>query len=163
MLADCNFLNGVFTLKKTILRSMFKEIKTEIIINASPEKVWEVLTDFESYESWNPFVSKLVGEVKVGNTIEVSLPGMKFKPEVLAFVKNKEFRWLGHLLVKGLFDGEHCFEILDNNNGSVTFVHSEKFNGCLVFLFKNMLDTKTKSGFISMNKKLKERCEQMNS
>jgi len=26
-----------------------KEIKTEILINATPEKVWAILTDFENY------------------------------------------------------------------------------------------------------------------
>ncbi|WP_228479091.1 SRPBCC family protein [Flavobacterium soyangense] len=35
--------------------------------------------------------------------------GMTFKPKVLAFETNKEFRWLGHLLFPGLFDGEHKF------------------------------------------------------
>jgi len=43
-----------------------KEIKTEIIINTKPEKVWEVLTDFENYPTWNPFIQNIFGEQKVG-------------------------------------------------------------------------------------------------
>jgi uncharacterized protein YndB with AHSA1/START domain len=43
---------------------MAKEIKTEILINASPDKVWAILTDFDNYPSWNPFITSLKGEVK---------------------------------------------------------------------------------------------------
>ena len=45
---------------------IIKEIKTEIIINTKPEKVWEVLTDFENYPTWNPFIQNISGEQKVG-------------------------------------------------------------------------------------------------
>ena len=86
---------------------------------------------------------------------------MTFKPTVLAFEKNKEFRWIGHLLFPGLFDGEHKFELNDNRNGTTTFKQSEKFAGILVPLFKKMLDNNTKKGFEEMNKKLKELAEQI--
>ena len=34
-----------------------REIKTQIEINAAPERVWAVLTDFQQTPSWNPFDS----------------------------------------------------------------------------------------------------------
>lgn len=136
-----------------------KEINTEIHINAPSEKVWSILADFESYPSWNPFVHSLTGEVEKGKKIKVALPGMNFTPTVLAFEENKEFRWIGHLLFKGLFDGEHSFVLIQNSDGTTTFRHSEKFNGLLVKLFSKKLDTDTKSGFIEMNLKLKEMAE----
>lgn len=139
---------------------MRKEIMTRININATPEKVWSILTDFEDYPNWNPFVAWLKGEVKVGNTIEVSLPGMKFKPKVLTFDKPNEFRWLGSLLMKGIFDGEHIFKIEKDQNGTVVFHHGEKFGGILVPVFSKMLDTKIKRGFEALNEKLKQKCEE---
>lgn len=138
---------------------MKKSLHTEIIINATPEKVWSVFTNFKEFPNWNPFVKSLTGEVKVGNKIKVDLPGMAFTPTVLAFEKSKEFRWLGHLLFKGLFDGEHCFQLIDNGNNTTTFIQSENFNGILVGLFSKKLDTETKAGFAAMNLKLKELCE----
>ena len=81
---------------------------------------------------------------------------MTFTPTVLAFDTNKEFRWIGHLLFAGLFDGEHKFKLIDNHNGSTTFIQSEKFKGILVPLFKKMLDYNTVNGFNLMNQKLKE-------
>ena len=77
----------------------------------------------------------------------------------MTFATNKEFRWRGRLLLGGLFDGVHKFEIIDNGDGTVTFKQSEKFKGILVPLFKKMLDTNTKDGFDQMNLKLKELAE----
>lgn len=141
-----------------------KEIKTSITINAPVAKVWQVLTDFEQYPAWNPFIKSLTGDVKVGNTIAARIEppgaqGMTFKPTVLAFDINKEFRWKGKLLVSGLFDGEHIFELTDNGNGTTTFVQREVFTGILVPLFAKMLDNTTLAGFNQMNEALKARAE----
>ncbi|MFN6088281.1 MAG: SRPBCC family protein [Cyclobacteriaceae bacterium] len=141
-----------------------KEIKTEILINATPEKVWAILTDFENYPNWNPFIKLIKGEVKIGNKIIVKIEppeakGMTFKPKILTFETNKELSWLGHLLFAGLFDGKHKFELIDNGDGTTTFRQSEKFKGVLVPLFKKQLDNNTKKGFEEMNRKLKEIAE----
>lgn len=145
---------------------MAKELITEIKINAKPAQVWAILTDFSSYPAWNPFIKSLTGDVQVGNTITARIEppkasGMTFKPKVLSFEANKKFVWLGNLLIKGLFDGEHSFELIDNLDGTTTFIQSEKFEGILLPLFKKMLDVNTKEGFESMNKALKDRVESL--
>ncbi len=143
---------------------MASSLNTFILINAKPLKVWQVLTDFESYPSWNPFIKQLTGEVAKGKTIQVTLhpPGgspMTFKPKVLVFDAPREFRWLGKLWLKGLFDGEHRFALQDNGDGTTTLLHSEQFNGILVPMLQKMLDTKTRAGFKQMNEALKTRVE----
>ena len=70
-----------------------KEISTEIEIDASAERVWQVLTDFSSFPDWNPFVQSLEGAVREGERIKVRLKGMTFRPTVLKFEPNSEFRW----------------------------------------------------------------------
>jgi hypothetical protein len=143
---------------------MAREINTEIIIKAKAEEVWTALTDFDSYQKWNPFIKLIKGKVAVGNKIKVRLEppgagGMNLRPTVLVFAANKEFRWIGHLLFPGLFDGEHRFELIDNKNDTTTFKQSEKFNGILVPVFKKMLDNNTTNGFRQMNEKLKNLVE----
>jgi len=144
---------------------MAKQIKTEIVIHATPEKVWSILTNFDNYPKWNPFIKSVKGEVKVGNKITVRIEppgskGMTFKPKVLTFETNKELKWLGRLLFAGIFDGVHEFELVDNGNGTTTFRQSEIFKGIFVPLFKKQLDNNTRKGFEEMNKKLKEIAEQ---
>lgn len=139
---------------------MKKEIKTQITIEAAPDRVWEVLTHFEKYSGWNPFIKSIKGKVKTGEKIIVRLEppgakGMTFKPKVLAFDRNKEFKWIGHLFFPGLFDGEHRFELIDNGNGTTTFIQAEKFKGILVSMLSKMLDGSTLNGFKAMNEQLK--------
>ena len=62
-----------------------KVIFTEIVINASPERVWHEFTNFSNYPNWNPFIKYLRGTPVVGNKIEAFLQpegnkGMVFKP-----------------------------------------------------------------------------------
>ncbi len=46
-----------------------KSVHHEIQIDASPEKVWTVLLDTDSYAEWNPVMKVLEGEIKEGNRI----------------------------------------------------------------------------------------------
>jgi len=152
-------------IKKTT--AMAKEIKTTILIHSTPEKVWSILTNFDNYPNWNPFIKSIKGEVKVGNNIIARLEppeasGMTFKPKILSYDVNKELSWLGHLFIPGLFDGQHKFELIDNENGTTTFNQSESFKGILVPMFKKMLDINTVNGFEAMNKKLKVLAEGKN-
>ncbi len=142
---------------------MAKEVKTEILINASSEKVWEVLTDFENYPSWNPFIKSISGNKDVGQILatEIEPPNrkpMKFTPKVLAFEPNKELRWLGSAAIKGIFDGEHYFKILEQENNIIKFEHGERFSGILVGLMPKLI-VDTKLGFEQMNEALKKVCE----
>jgi hypothetical protein len=143
-----------------------KHIRTEIVIHATPAEVWNVLTDFNRYPEWNPFITSLKGVSTKGEKLVARMEppngsAMTFKPTVLIANRNKELRWLGHLLFPGLFDGEHIFELYENTDGTTTFVQREEFTGILVPLFSKMLDTKTLAGFELMNKQLKERVETM--
>jgi hypothetical protein len=143
-----------------------KELRTEIEIQAPAERVWEILMDFASFPEWNPFIRHASGEAKTGAKIEVYLQpsdakGMTFRPTVLKAEPNRELRWLGHLLVPGLFDGEHIFTIEPLEADRVRFVQREIFKGLLVRLFARGLDTDTQRGFEEMNQALKLRAEQV--
>src|SRR5215210_600134 len=141
-----------------------KELHTEIEIDAPAERVWRLLTDFASYPRWNPFIRTISGRPVPGERLEVRLEppggrGMTFKPKVLDAEPKRAFRWLGRLLVPGLFDGEHSFAIEPLEENRVRFVQREEFKGLLVPLFARSLETNTQRGFEEMNHALKGRAE----
>jgi hypothetical protein len=141
-----------------------KELHSEIEIAASAQRVWDILTDFSSYPQWNPFIRRISGEAKIGERVEVRLEppesrGVTLKPRVLNIEPNRELRWLGHLLVPGLFDGEHTLAIEPLEENHVRFVQRESFKGLLVPLLARSLDNSTRRGFEEMNRALKERAE----
>ena len=117
-----------------------KELHSEIEIDASAERVWRLLTDFASYPEWNPFIRSISGQPTPGERLEVRIEppggrGMTFRPTVLTAEDNRELRWLGHLLVPGLFDGEHSLTIQPLGENRARFVQREAFKGLLVPLF----------------------------
>jgi hypothetical protein len=84
---------------------------------------------------------------------------MRFKPKVLKAEPNRELRWLGHLGLPGLFDGEHIFTIEPLDRERVRFVQRERFSGLLVPLLAKSLDTGTHAAFEAMNRAIKEQAE----
>lgn len=138
---------------------MKHEINTEIKIKASKQEIWNILMDFENYSEWNPFIEKIEGDPKLGNKIFVKLGGMSFRPKVKSNVEQQEFSWLGRLLMPGIFDGNHIFILKEDTNGTVNFIHKERFFGILVPFMKKKLNTEVKSQFEAMNEALKLKVE----
>ena len=140
-------------------------ISSEVIINSLPTNVWRVLCDFALYPNWNPFITSIKGNIGLNNKIEVIVKPvgsreMKFKPTILTYSNNEEITWEGNLFIKGVFDGRHSFRLIDNSNGTTTFIQTESFSGLLVPLFRDMIENKTLKGFYLMNQKLKEIMEE---
>ncbi|MGA2467434.1 MAG: SRPBCC domain-containing protein [Thermodesulfobacteriota bacterium] len=142
-----------------------KEVFSEIEIQAPAEHVWQVLTDFASYPEWNPFIHRISGQPKEGTRLKVYIepPGAKgrtFHPKILKAQPNCELRWLGRLLIPGLFDGDHFFSIEHLGRNRVRFVQREIFSGLLVSFFTHGLDMNIRLGFEQMNQALKLQAEQ---
>ncbi|MDA9262386.1 SRPBCC domain-containing protein [bacterium] len=110
-------------------------LTTQININASAEEIWSELIDFKSYPEWNPFINKIEGIPLKGNQLKATIGNMKFKPNVLESIPNKKLVWLGKLFIKGVFDGEHSFEIIKQSTNCL-FIQKENFRGLLVPFFK---------------------------
>ncbi len=140
-----------------------KSLQTEIVINASAEKVWNTLIDFEKYAEWNPFILAIEGKPVVGTCLRATLKNGNstsvFKPQVLIAEKNSAFEWLGSLPIPGLFNGQHQFKIERISENQVKFIHGEQFSGLLAGLIMKQIGDATREGFIAMNKALKARVE----
>jgi hypothetical protein len=144
-------------------KATMRTIETWIDISASPARVWDVLTNFDAYPQWNPFITRITGIPSEGTRLRVHIKppgrsGMTFKPTIVALTRQQKFTWLGHLLLPGLFDGEHSFQIEGHGN-SCRFHQSERFSGILVALFGAGLFDATRHGFEAMNTALKEQAE----
>jgi len=139
-----------------------KTVESRIVVAASPADVWETLVDFESYPAWNPFIVSASGTPAVGERLAIRIRPpegreMGFKPRVTAAVPGERLEWLGHLGVRGLFDGRHEFRLEPLADGRTKLVHRETFSGVLVGLLLN--ERAIRNGFRAMNAALKQRAE----
>lgn len=143
-----------------------KTIETNIVIISTPEKIWDVLTNFEEYELWNPFMTKVVGNASLGSKIEVNIKTISGKnrsyyPIITKCETNKELRWKGKSFLPGVFDGERVFVLEKSGDDKVSFSHKEIFSGLAVKLVGNKLDENLREGFVRMNEALKVRAENL--
>ncbi|HKQ21663.1 MAG TPA: SRPBCC domain-containing protein [Nitrososphaeraceae archaeon] len=141
-----------------------KIIETSIVIDSTPEKVWGILTKFEEYELWNPFMTKVIGSATLNSKIEVNINTISGKkrtyyPIITRCETNKELRWKGKSFLPGVFDGERIFILENSNDDKILFYHKEIFSGLGVRLVGNKLDESLRESFVTMNEALKVRAE----
>jgi hypothetical protein len=144
------------------------EIRSEIEIEAPPEAVWDVLMDFESYPSWNPFIRWVNGRAEVGSKLRARLEppegrGMTFRSTVTTLRPRAAFGWLGRLGIPGVFDGAHRFELERLDENRTRFVQSERFDGILAGPLQRSARDRTLAGFEAMNRALAERARAASS
>jgi hypothetical protein len=160
-------------------------IDTAIDIDAPAATVWAALADFGAYPEWNPR-SRITGVAAPGERLVVA-PGPEaegmptFRPRVLAAGpvgkqhdalvegddplaaadsgRSFELRWLGHLWVRGLFDGEHSFRVEPVDERRARLTQSESFSGLLAGLLLRRYGAETEAGFHAVNEALKTRAE----
>ena len=143
---------------------MAKQLRAEIDIHATAERVWQILTDFDAYPAWNPFLVRASGRPRQGERLNLRMQpvggrGMTFRPTVIDASPGRRLRWLGRLLVPGIFDGEHSFTIEAVGEGNVRLIQEEQFRGILVPLLWRSLQRRTLPAFELMNLALKKRAE----
>ena len=147
----------------TVIAGCSNSIHTSVDIKASRHDTWKVLTDFDKYPQWNPFVKKIGGDVKPGKVIQVQIQpedgdSMDFEPTVLRYEDNLVLEWEGRLLMPGIFTGKHTFVLEEIGPNETRLIQKEEFQGILVPFFN--FDG-TEAGFNSMNQELKKRAENL--
>jgi len=140
-----------------------RAISTTISVRAPPGIVRRIIADFPAYPEWNPFITRIQGALRTGEPLSVTLhppggPALTLTPRVI-MVHDLEIAWLGHLWIRGLFDGEHHFLIRPDDRMSCTFIQYEIFRGILVPFTGRLLE-QTRRGFEAMNLALKRRAEE---
>ena len=141
-----------------------KELRTEIEIQATPDKVWQVLTSLDKYPEWNPFIHHAIGKAKIGEKVDITFKSgakeMTLHCTVVKVEPNKELRWKYHVALPILFSGEHSFIIEQIEGNKIRFIDREIFNGLLVSSQAKDIDTNSKQGFEAMDRALKAKAEQ---
>ena len=84
---------------------------------------------------------------------------MTLRPTVTEVSPGAALEWLGHLGVRGIFDGRHRFELSATGSGT-HLVHREESGGVLIRPLRGWLDGDTRSGFEAMNAALRRRARE---
>lgn len=139
------------------------EINNDIEIEGPVERVWEVLTGFDSFHEWNPVIRNVAGPLTVGKHVVISVAAasghLDWNVAVVRVDPGREFAWTFSERHPSLYRGEHTFRLEPVGAQRTRYVDRETFNGLLVPLRKRRLGTVTKAGMIAMGDALKQRVE----
>ena len=137
-----------------------REIYSDVEVKAGPGKVWEVVTDFDNYPNWNPFITSCTGDSSEGSTLEMKLspPGaseMAVSSKVLSSMAPKEFRWTAG---GPLFKSEHVTSIQPIGEERVRVVQRGMYTGLLAIFQGGQIDS-IKAGLDVMNEAIVKQAE----
>lgn len=142
-----------------------REVRTEIMIGAPAQRVFQILIAVERYHEWNPLIVSARGKVSPGKKLDICIrlrgkPDLPYVVQILRVVPNQEFVWIGRMKIKGILDGTHSFELFTDGANRVRVVQREEFRGLLVpLVWRTFLDTRMREGFEAVNRNLKELAE----
>jgi hypothetical protein len=138
---------------------------SEIDIDATPARVWQVLCDLDAYREWNPFILQASGRAEVGSRLTLHMQPVGgsvrvLRPMVVEARDGELLHWLGRLGVPGILDANHSFTLHGRDGGGTHLVQKEHFGGLLVPIVAGTLERGTLPAFARMNEALKLRAEQ---
>ncbi len=107
-------------------KSTFKQVTTvSIDINASPEVIWDILTNASEFTRWNSTVTMLEGEIKTGKKIKLKsvLDDKRiFKIKIKEMIPHHRMTW-------GDGKGLRVFELTALEKGKAKFTMTETIGG----------------------------------
>lgn len=139
-----------------------KEVFTEIEIDASAKRVWEILTKLSDL-SWNPFLQHVEGQFAPGAKLRIALKfldgqSMNATVTLLRVTPGSEFAWIAgpH---RWILENEHRFQVIALSDTRSRFVQAETFEGLLSALLYPLMSKKVEAAFHAMNQALKTTAE----
>ncbi|MDP5169922.1 MAG: SRPBCC domain-containing protein [Bacteroidia bacterium] len=135
---------------------------TEIMIDATPEQVWSVLTDTKSYPDWNEIILKIDGEIVDKGEVDVLFKaGPKAKPQLfhnfLYVEDGVEFYW-SQVQALGIKD-RHCFRVEATEDGKTRFIQSDQALGGLTWMLGKVAAKTQLEVYPMFNRSLKAEVE----
>jgi hypothetical protein len=136
------------------------ETVTDIVIDASVDKVWRVLSDFSVYPAWNPYIRRMSGSLATGAALSVTRlqpdrGESTRRPTVTLYRPGREFRLLDRPMLPGLLDVEHGLKLEPLGPEQVRFIHWQTTSGLLAPILGGSSGEKLRGQLEAMNVALK--------
>jgi hypothetical protein len=131
----------------------------ESVIDAPPERVWDVFADFASWDRWNPTLSKCSGPPVPGTEVRMKLRlgplSIPMRQEIRDVDPPRRLVWRSRQMVPPTFlDVIRRFEIEPLEGNRSRFVQSEGTTGYLAALEVRLLGKGIIQGYENLAREL---------
>lgn len=141
-----------------------KTIKTSIVIQASAEHVWTILTALDTYATWNPYIVLARGDLVIGQPFRLRRAGDVTRGVGDALVSamstnDHTLSWTTWWIHSRLLQIEYSFMIEAIDADSIRFLQHETLSGLIPIIWRSGRLDSRQSYMESMNKALKHTAE----
>jgi uncharacterized protein YndB with AHSA1/START domain len=109
-------------------------------IDATPERVWPVLTDVAAWPDWGSGVTKVDGRLALGEKLAITVeanPGRAFPVKVVALLAPERMVFRGGMPL-GIFVGQRTYTLVPEGSGT-RFTMRESYTGPLAGLISKSI------------------------
>ncbi len=137
-----------------------KSAHSEIIINATPEQVWAVLTDMATYPEWNPTMKLVSGKIAESEKVSYEFTdstGAKstISAKVKQVIPNKLLNQAGGVPTIITYDHRYTLTPIDDGRKTKVTIH-EDYRGVYVWFWD---PATVEQAYMKLNNALKLRVE----
>ena len=128
-----------------------------ILINSSPEKIWDVMTNIDLWASWETDITgpKINGELKPNTTFDCKIGGVKIHATLHTVEPFHHFGWTAKIF--GMYAIHNM--TLTESKAQTIVSDDESVEGFLVGLFKKLFNKKLEKNKQNWLDQLKTECE----
>jgi hypothetical protein len=110
--------------------------RDEVVAQAPCEVAWGLVTAFDRYDAWNPYLVRAAGRAVegAGLSLDARPPGEdaeELDAEVIVVRPGRKLEWETRTVAPGVLDHEQIFRTLPAGPGRCRIVHEARFEGVL--------------------------------
>lgn len=141
------------------------EVRAEIEIAAPAERIFDVLTDLESYGEWNPFTPRVESTLRLGDPVHLhvhlrSEKKLSHRVEyVTAHERPRRLCWGADIGARFLLRAERCQTLTPLDAHRTRYLCTDRITGWLTPVALRFFGSVMQRGFEDCARALKKRAE----
>ncbi|GAB5493422.1 MAG: hypothetical protein Phog2KO_36370 [Phototrophicaceae bacterium] len=135
-----------------------------IIINTPRQHIWDILTDFDAYNQWNPFTYDVeIPQFKVGESFQFTVKlgkSERLQKELITQIEEPTVMAWRYPFQENIWLSPIRYQVLTELSESQTQYQTwEHFSGLVAPILKLLVLSDVQAGFDMAAQALKQRCE----
>jgi hypothetical protein len=111
-----------------------RHYRNAVAVEAPREAIWTLLTQFDRYHEWNPYITQASGNATVGSSVELTFgtdggDAKRESAEVLIVHPQRKLEWRTRVVAPGVLDREQIFRVIPLEDGRWAVVQDVRFEG----------------------------------
>lgn len=111
-----------------------REYRHAVVVEAPRAAIWALLTQFDRYHEWNPYITQASGTAAVGSTVELTfrVEGGDARTEdakILILRPQRKLEWRTRVVAPGILEREQIFRVIPLEDGRWAVVQDVRFEG----------------------------------